>query len=132
MIQQPLFSSIAVSVKMNILLFSPALFLAYVATQGLIGAVQQVTICALVQFILGYPFLRTYPIEYLKGAFDIGRVFLFEWTVNWRFLPVDIFVHRGFHAMLLIAHMTMLLFMAHRWWKMLKLYSYNGCIGRVS
>jgi len=41
--------SLAVSVKMNILLFAPALFLAYLATQGFFGTIKQLTICAGVQ-----------------------------------------------------------------------------------
>ena len=127
------FSSLAVSVKMNILLFAPALFLAYVATKGLVGAVKQVSVCALIQLIVGYPFLSTYPLEYLKGSFDIGRVFLYEWTVNWRFVPEEIFIHRGFHVTLLVAHATVLLFMARRWWKMLSSYNKNkNLTGRIN
>ena len=118
---------------MNILLFAPALFLAYVATKGLVGAVKQVSVCALIQLIVGYPFLSTYPLEYLKGSFDIGRVFLYEWTVNWRFVPEEIFIHRGFHVTLLVAHATVLLFMARRWWKMLSSYNKNkNLTGRIN
>ena len=97
--------SLSVGVKMNILMFAPALFLAFIATGGLKRAATQVSICALVQLVIGFPFLTTYPIEYIKGSFDIGRVFLFEWTVNWRFLPEEIFVHKGFHITLLMIHL---------------------------
>lgn len=102
--------SLAVSVKMNILLYAPALFFAYLATQGFVGnfgrfisqssfltthfhcsgTLLQLSICALVQIALAWPFLTTYPVEYLKGSFDLGRVFLFKWTVNWRFLPEEV------------------------------------------
>ena len=34
--------------------------------------------------MLALPFLTTYPVEYLKGAFDLGRVFMFKWTVNFK------------------------------------------------
>ena len=34
--------------------------------------------------MLALPFLTTYPVEYLKGAFDLGRVFMFKWTVNYK------------------------------------------------
>ena len=120
-----LICSLAVSVKMNILLFSPALLIAFIVTQGVIGAIKQVSTCALIQLLVGYPFLSTYPLEYLKGSFDIGRVFLYEWTVNWRFLPEEIFIHRGFHAILLTAHIVTLLLMVRKWWSMLKSYHQN-------
>jgi len=51
---------------MNILLFAPALFLAYLSTQGLTGTIKQLTICASIQVALAYPFLSTYPWSYIK------------------------------------------------------------------
>lgn len=44
--------SLAVSIKMNILLFAPALLLAYIATQGIYGTIKQLSICAGIQVIL--------------------------------------------------------------------------------
>merc|ERR1719436_678039 len=84
--------SLAVSVKMNILLYAPAVLLYYIATQGRLGGVQ---------LVLAAPFLLSFPLEYLIGAFNLGRVFLFEWTVNFRFLPEAVFVSRWLHAALL-------------------------------
>ena len=72
------------------------------------GTFVQLAICAAVQAVLALPFLLESPLNYLKGAFDLGRVFLFKWTVNWRFLPEEVFVHRGFHAALLAAHVIVL------------------------
>ena len=127
-----LICSLAVSVKMNILLFSPALLIAFIVTQGVTGAIKQVSTCALIQLLVGYPFLSTYPLEYLKGSFDIGRVFLYEWTVNWRFLSEEIFIHRGFHAILLTAHIVTLLLMVRKWWSMLKSYKQNkNSLGKI-
>ena len=40
------------------------------------------------QVALGAPFLIDNPVGYMMGAFNLGRQFLFKWTVNWRFLPV--------------------------------------------
>ncbi|KAJ9583015.1 hypothetical protein L9F63_022631 [Diploptera punctata] len=105
-----LFYSLAVSVKMNILLFSPALLLAYLICLGLKGTIKQLTICAFVQLILGLPFLLTNPIAYINGAFNLGRVFLYEWTVNWKFVPEDIFTNSYFHVGLLSLHIFLLLF----------------------
>ena len=118
---------------MNIILFSPALLIAFIATQGVTGAIKQVSTCAIIQLLVGYPFLSTYPLEYLKGSFDIGRVFLYEWTVNWRFLPEEIFIHRGFHAILFTAQIVTPLLMARKWWSMLKSYHQNkNSLGKKS
>ena len=46
------FFSLAVSIKMNILLFAPALLLAYIASQGIYGTIKQLTICASIQVLL--------------------------------------------------------------------------------
>ncbi|KAL1130684.1 hypothetical protein AAG570_011926 [Ranatra chinensis] len=100
--------SLAVSVKMNILLYSPALLLAYLTSLGPASTLAQLMICAGVQLTLGAPFLLENPTAYLKGSFDIGRVFLHEWTVNWRFLPEDIFTNRIFHVGLLLAQIAVL------------------------
>merc|ERR1712142_832596 len=115
--------SLAVSIKMNILLFAPALFLAYLATQGMWGTVKQLTICASVQVVLALPFLLSHPLNYLIGAFNLGRVFMYKWTVNWRFLPEDIFVCRQFHAALLLLHVVLLALMAKHWWSMLRTFA---------
>ncbi|XP_021927417.1 lethal(2)neighbour of Tid protein [Zootermopsis nevadensis] len=102
--------SMAVSVKMNILLFAPAILLTYLTCLGLKGTLIQLTICASVQVLLGIPFILTNPMAYIHGAFNLGRVFLYEWTVNWRFLSEDIFTNSYFHIGLLALHMTLLLF----------------------
>lgn len=100
--------SLAVSVKMNILLFAPALLLGYLTTLGLKETLKQLAICAGLQIILALPFLLTNPINYILNAFNLGRVFLYEWTVNWRFLPEDIFLSKKFHITLLLLHLLLL------------------------
>jgi alpha-1,3-mannosyltransferase len=105
-----LFYSLAVSVKMNILLFSPAILLMYLTCLGPKRTLMQLAICAAVQTVLGLPFILTNPVAYIHGAFNLGRVFLFEWTVNWRFLPEDIFTSSYFHISLLALHITLLLY----------------------
>lgn len=68
------------------------------------------------QLLLGMPFLLQNPVGYLSRAFDLGRQFLFQWTVNWRFLPEWLFLNRYFHLLLLVAHLlTLLLFALCRW-----------------
>lgn len=100
--------SFAVSIKMNVLLFSPALLVAYLTHFSLVETFVLLSICGGVQLVLGLPFLLTNPWAYLKGSFDLGRVFLFEWTVNWRFLPEEIFTSKTFHLFLLALHLILL------------------------
>nr|XP_033814195.1 dol-P-Man:Man(5)GlcNAc(2)-PP-Dol alpha-1,3-mannosyltransferase isoform X1 [Geotrypetes seraphini] len=103
------FYSLAISVKMNILLFAPGLLFLMLSQFGLLRTIPKLSICALLQLLLGLPFLIENPAGYLMRAFDLGRQFLFKWTVNWRFLPEEVFLHRGFHLSLLAAHLAVLL-----------------------
>ncbi|XP_012283509.1 lethal(2)neighbour of Tid protein [Orussus abietinus] len=120
--------SLAVSVKMNILLFSPALLVAYLMVLGLRDTIIHLSVCATVQIILALPFLITNPIAYIKYAFNFGRVFEFKWTVNWRFLPEAVFLHPYFHISLLILHLLTLAYFASHWITYLKSYAKLKCI----
>ncbi|XP_006869853.1 PREDICTED: dol-P-Man:Man(5)GlcNAc(2)-PP-Dol alpha-1,3-mannosyltransferase [Chrysochloris asiatica] len=104
--------SLAVSVKMNVLLFAPGLLFLLLMQFGLRRALPKLGICAVLQVVLGLPFLLENPVGYLSRSFDLGRQFLFRWTVNWRFLPEAVFLHRAFHLGLLAAHLTLLLLFA--------------------
>lgn len=86
------FFSLAVSIKMNILLFAPGLLLLLLEDNTYLDTFLCLAICGSIQLVLGAPFLLTFPSEYIKGSFDLGRVFMFKWTVNWKFLPEEVFV----------------------------------------
>jgi alpha-1,3-mannosyltransferase len=101
--------SLGVSVKMNVLLFAPALLVLLIARHGYMLTTLYLTICAAVQLLLGLPFLLVNPLGYLVRSFELGRQFLFQWTVNWRFLPEDVFLSRYFHLILLALHLSVLL-----------------------
>lgn len=101
--------SFAVSIKMNILLYAPALFFFYLINLGLKNTIIQISICAFIQLILGLPFLIKNPVAYLKGSFDLGRVFNHTWTVNYRFLSIEFFENKYFHLSLLILHILLLI-----------------------
>uniref|UniRef100_A0A1B6MG43 dolichyl-P-Man:Man5GlcNAc2-PP-dolichol alpha-1,3-mannosyltransferase n=1 Tax=Graphocephala atropunctata TaxID=36148 RepID=A0A1B6MG43_9HEMI len=115
--------SLAVSVKMNILLYAPALLVSYYYSLGVKGTVVQLLICGSIQLIVGLPFLITNPIAYVKGSFDIGRIFLYQWTVNWRFLPETIFISRYFHAALLVLHLLLIVIFLSSWKTYLRSFS---------
>ncbi|CAG07698.1 unnamed protein product, partial [Tetraodon nigroviridis] len=107
---------LAVSVKMNVLLFAPGLLFLLLSEFGLMRTIPKLFLCAGIQLLLGMPFLLENPLGYLSRAFDLGRQFLFQWTVNWRFLPEWLFLSRYFHLLLLVAHLlTLLLFALCRW-----------------
>ncbi|TNN67794.1 Dol-P-Man:Man(5)GlcNAc(2)-PP-Dol alpha-1,3-mannosyltransferase [Liparis tanakae] len=109
--------SLAVSVKMNVLLFAPGLLLLLLSEFGLIRTIPKLTLCAVIQLLLGLPFLLENPVGYMSQAFDLGRQFMFKWTVNWRFLPEWLFLNRYFHFLLLAVHLLTLLLFAIRRWK---------------
>lgn len=102
------FYSLAVSVKMNVLLYAPCLLIAYLTNLSLTEALMNLTICAVVQLFLGMPFLLVNPVSYVKGAFDLGRVFEHKWTVNYRFLSRNLFENFNFHVALLFVHLLLL------------------------
>lgn len=104
-----IFYSLAVSVKMNVMLFAPGLFVILLLAHGFLKTLQYIFLCAIIQLILGAPFLLTYPVAYIHRSFDLGRQFFFKWTVNWRFVPEEIFLSRVFHAGLLALHLIVLL-----------------------
>ena len=108
--------SLGVSIKMNVLLFAPGLLLLLLQSQSsLWGTASCLAICAGVQLILGAPFLKTYPISYLRKAFELDRVFFYKWTVNWKFLPEDVFVSKPLSLLLLGMHIGCLVFFAKKW-----------------
>jgi alpha-1,3-mannosyltransferase len=64
---------------------------------------------------LAAPFLVANPTGYMMGAFNLGRIFLFKWTVNWRFISEELFVNRSFHLALLASHIVLLLYFSPMW-----------------
>jgi len=113
--------SAAVSVKMNIMLFSPGLFLVLLIETGVAKSIAHIALCGLIQVLLGLPFLLENASGYLLRSFELSRQFDFKWTVNWRMLSVEVFADRRFHFMLLALHLTvLLLFAATKWKKNLK------------
>lgn len=106
-----LFYSVAVSVKMNALLYFPAVIISlYLLNEGqLFKTVFCGAIMLIWQVIVALPFLRSYPREYLNGAFNFGRQFMFEWSINWQFLGEEGFHNRIFHISLLMSHLITLM-----------------------
>ncbi|VDM51224.1 unnamed protein product [Toxocara canis] len=73
-------------------------------------------LCFVFRVLIALPFLLYDPMSYLKRSFDLGRVFLFKWTVNWRLLPEHIFLDKRLHLALLIVHALLLMVFASKIW----------------
>ena len=60
------------------------------------------------QLALSYPFFSLSNTDltksYFTSAFDLSRQFLYEWTVNWRFIPENVFLSKEFSNNLLFFH----------------------------
>ncbi|XP_024010760.1 dol-P-Man:Man(5)GlcNAc(2)-PP-Dol alpha-1,3-mannosyltransferase isoform X2 [Eutrema salsugineum] len=106
----------AVSIKMNVLLYAPPLLLLLLKAMNIIGVVSALAGAALVQIFVGLPFLITYPVSYIANAFDLGRVFIHFWSVNFKFVPEKVFVSKEFAICLLIAHLCLLAAFANSKW----------------
>ncbi|XP_025878911.2 dol-P-Man:Man(5)GlcNAc(2)-PP-Dol alpha-1,3-mannosyltransferase isoform X1 [Oryza sativa Japonica Group] len=134
--------SAAVSIKMNVLLFAPSLLLLMLKVQSPLACywyllvmpiasltffflVQAMSIkgvffallgAAALQVLLGMPFLLSHPVEYISRAFNLGRVFIHFWSVNFKFVPEKFFVSKELAVALLVLHLTTLLVFAHYKW----------------
>lgn len=108
--------SLSVSVKMNTLLFAPGLLLLLLqSSQSVLESVLNLGTCAAVQLLLGAPFLATYPISYIRKAFELDRIFTYKWTVNWKFLSVEVFSSKILSIILLALHIGTLVTFAFKW-----------------
>ena len=107
--------SCAVSVKMNMFLHAPGVLAVFLLAGGWLETAVCLAICAAVQVALGWPFLTAYPVEYLTRAFDLGRVFMYQWTVNFKFLPESVFVSRPLSVALLLATVAAWGLFARKW-----------------
>ncbi|KAA1124448.1 dolichyl-P-Man:Man(5)GlcNAc(2)-PP-dolichol alpha-1,3-mannosyltransferase [Puccinia graminis f. sp. tritici] len=111
-----LWFSLALSIKMNILLFFPALGFIYFQTVGVLKTINLMLIIVLVQAWLAIPFLLEFPREYLSKAFEFKRVFEYQWTVNWRMVPQSTFLSSGFASSLTLLHLSTLVWFAWTRW----------------
>ena len=103
---------------MNALLYIPGLLVILFRKKGVVGTLGHVVLIGTSQALISLPFLKEHPQSYIKNAFDFSRVFLYKWTVNWRFLKEEWFLHPIFAKILLGAHISALVaFGLFRWYK---------------
>lgn len=112
--------SMAISTKMNALLYLPAFTMVsyFLNGENLLKTLSILLVIPLIQVIVGWKFLLPFFNDeeasylrwtYLKQAFNLSRKFLYEWTVNWKFVPEHIFLSDYFSTALLVLHAGFLL-----------------------
>lgn len=112
--------SVSVSVKMNTLLAAPGILVVFMRNASFLQTVTNLAVCAIIQVLIGFEFLTTFPIAYLHRSFNFGRQFEYKWTVGWRFLSEDLFLDRRFHLVLLLMHLILLVLFFHKHWSSTK------------
>lgn len=106
--------SMAVSIKMNALLYAPAIAVSVYLLQG--GQLAACIACAALfcswQLVVAWPFAQFWR-DYLSSAFNFHRHFMYKWSINWQFLEPEAFnspvFQRTLLASQLIATITLLL-----------------------
>ncbi|PWN44243.1 ALG3-domain-containing protein [Ceraceosorus guamensis] len=108
--------SLALGVKMSVLLTMPALGVILFRGVGMLQSLRLGFLALLVQVLLGLPFILEHPHAYFAGAFDFSRAFLYKWTVHLRFLAIEQFQSAWTSRVLLFAHAgLLLLWITTRW-----------------
>lgn len=103
-------------IKMSLLLVLPAIGILLFLGRGLWGSLRLLWLVVQVQIAIAIPFIGKNAKGYLGRAFELSRQFKYEWTVNWRMVPEDIFLSRWFALTLLAGHVAVLLiFITKRW-----------------
>lgn len=112
---------IAISIKMNALLYLPGFCICvyFLNDEILARALVPLVVVGLTQVVISWNFLfsgNEIRDSYISNAYDFKRKFLYEWTVNWRFLSADIFNSTKFHHLLLTLHIILLvIFIFTKW-----------------
>ena len=101
---------------MSVLLYVPGLLVILFQRHGALRTALSAVALAGTQLLAGAPFLRAHPREYLAAAYELSRAFLYEWTVNWRFVPEHVFRGRAWATALLAGHVGALVLFGLRAW----------------
>lgn len=110
---------IAVLIKMNALLYLPAVVLItyFVCGQLVLKLLVVMAVFPIIQVVMGWNYLvplinddyaKYIRRNYINIAFDFKRKFMYKWTVNWRFVREEWFDSDGFARGLLILHVVVL------------------------
>lgn len=100
--------ALAANTKMNVLLFAPGLLAALLHEGGPAFAARHIALCTAVCACVGTPFLAAAPLEYVGAAFNFGRRFDQQWSVNFGWLSPFAFSSRALALGLLAVHLSAL------------------------
>jgi alpha-1,3-mannosyltransferase len=93
---------------MSILLYVPALLVCLFMRNGLLATFRHAITLVASNALLALPFLEEDYWAYLRSAFDLSRVFLYKWTVNWRMVGEETFLSPQWATALLLGHISFL------------------------
>jgi alpha-1,3-mannosyltransferase len=100
---------------MSAILYLPGVLLILLLRRGTLATVRGILTIVAVQIWLAVPFLKENWQGYIGRAFEFSRVFLYKWTVNWRFVSEQTFLSKQWAAGLLIGHLSVLICFAWKW-----------------
>lgn len=109
--------TLGLGVKMTMFLPFPAIVPILVQGAGTELTVFWMCLTWILTFSSALPFVgKEETVIYMKQAFNLGRQFLYKWTVNWRFVPEDVFLSKQFAYSLMAVHVIILLAFLHYKW----------------
>ena len=108
--------SFGLGTKLSLALAGPAIAVMLFQVLDPSRAINSLMLMLQVQIVIGYPFWSVNGQAYFGRAFELGRQFLFKWTVNWRFVDEKTFQSSQFAMWLLVANAALLgAFLLLRW-----------------
>lgn len=108
--------SAAFWIKMNAILYLPAVYLITSLSQGILIGTLYLFLIVGVQAVLGLPYLMYSPQKYLAYAYDFTRKFSRAGIMNWRILSEEMLLSSKFAVLLLSLNVLVLLyFLFIRW-----------------
>jgi alpha-1,3-mannosyltransferase len=103
-------------IKMSLLLALPGIVMVLGQALPTGRALRNGSTMIQIQALIAMPFVAKNAKGYLMKAFEFSRVFLYKWTVNWRFVHEETFLSKEFAAALLAVHAFLLVaFVTLRW-----------------
>ncbi|EGC34695.1 hypothetical protein DICPUDRAFT_153070 [Dictyostelium purpureum] len=95
--------SLTVSLKLHTIFYSPAILFIFFNSLTLNETIYYLSIMAIIQILLGLPFLLVNPVAYISNAYDLSRTLLWEKTRNFKFVGRILYDMKLFNLLLILA-----------------------------